>query len=225
MCAGYRKINRSLPRYYVVRCKCSQPYVLGRAVENGLPRDVNSFLAIWKQRTRDHTRAPLIKVKREREGGNERKSEKRERERRSEGVRGNDGEGRLCYVSSMIFPRSLRNSTLSLFLSHLQRQWLPLQFSVRSDKYCALWLVIIQMARLLLNADSSARITTREWLVARLQQRGGKKRKRFFDAVFAAAYCWYLKFMYTHTPVIFGHAISRSIFHINSISLRASDAP
>jgi len=142
---GYRKINRSLLRYYiVVHCKYSRPYVFGRAVENGLPRHVNSFLPIWKQRARDHTRAPLIKVKRECERARERERErKRTRQRRP-----------LCYMSSVIFPRSLRNSVLSS-----ARQRLPLQFSVRSDKYCTLWLVIIQMARLLLNADSFARIT------------------------------------------------------------------
>lgn len=107
-----------------------------------------AFLAIWKQRAGDHTRAPLIKVKREREGkrGKEGREEKGEWQRRL-----------LCYMSSVIFPRSLRNSALSSI-----RQRLPLQFSVQSDKYCALWLVIIQMARLLLNADSFARITTRD---------------------------------------------------------------
>lgn len=67
MCAT---IEKSIGRCFDITsyvANAHSPYVFGRAVENGLPRDVNSFLAIWKQRTRDHARAPLIKVKREQE--------------------------------------------------------------------------------------------------------------------------------------------------------------
>lgn len=59
-----KSIVRQL-RYYIVHWKYSQPYVFDRAIENGLPRDVNPFFAVWELRARDHIRAPLIKVKKE----------------------------------------------------------------------------------------------------------------------------------------------------------------
>jgi hypothetical protein len=80
--------------------KYSRPYVFGRTLENGLPRDVNSFLAIWKRRARDHTRVPLIKVKKETEREREREEEQRK-----------DRENRCAYVVCDFFP--LRDSTLS----------------------------------------------------------------------------------------------------------------
>jgi len=87
--------------------KYSRPYVFGRTLENGLPRDVNSFLAVWKRRARDHTRVALIKVKRETERERERESE-REREGKSR-----ETTEKTAARTSLVIFSPLRDSTLS----------------------------------------------------------------------------------------------------------------